>query len=355
MTVDQSNPDTRPAAAHAHSRLGASSRPLLRSEVQFSKVDDELVAATPDTEYVFHGASAAALGPITQQLDASLTVSELAGRAGVTATELAATIDVLAADGLVIDLQEAFDHPTPERFLEIYREVCRSWSTEFNSTEFWSEMMSGAAPSAVVLGWGIETHHYVESANEHMAASVAYCRNDTVVRRWFAQHYVEEHDHGRIFLDGLAACGLVRDQVRSAPPLASTRALINFLVELATNDSLAYAATYGVMRAGTAISAEAVTRFCDTLASQYGFARGLIEAFRAHASEDVGLNHNEIVLARWLRKRGNVSPDEAQRILRGARGMADHFILFFEGIRDHYGVRGALVPRRPCDARWLTA
>ncbi|HWO26236.1 MAG TPA: iron-containing redox enzyme family protein [Kofleriaceae bacterium] len=354
MTAEQSNPAAQPAASPARSPLGAASRPLLRSEVQLSRADDDLIAAAPDTEYAFHGASAAALAPIAHQLDASLTVEELAGRAGVTAAELAATLDVLAADGLVIDLQEAFENPTPARFLELYLQVCKSWSTEFSSAQFWSELMSGATPPAVVLGWGIETYHYVESANEHMAASVAYCRNDTVVRRWFAQHYVEEHDHGRIFLDGLEACGLIRDQIRAAPPLASTRALINFLVELATNDSLAYAGTYGVMRGGSSIESKDVTKLCDKLTSQYGYATGLVEAIRAHSAEDVGLDHNEIVLARWLKKRGHVSPDDAQRILRAARGMADHFVLFFEGIRDYYGTRGALVPRRPCDARWLT-
>jgi pyrroloquinoline quinone (PQQ) biosynthesis protein C len=352
MTTEQSNLDSPPATSRLRSPIREGSRPLLRSDATFSTIADELVVATPHMDYGFRGSSATTLLAINQQLDASLTVAELAARAGVAPAEVAAILEVLSEEGDIVDLQEAFEYPTPDRFLEIYYQVCRSWVPEVEATPFMTQLMAGTAPQAMVLGWGIETYHYVESANEHMPASVAYCRNDTVVRRWLAQHYVEEHGHGQIFLDGLEACGLSPDQVRRAPPLASTRALINFLIELATNDGLAYAGTFGAMRGGSPTTAETVTRFYDHLVKHYGFAHGLAEAFHTHSSEDVALNHDEIVLSRWLRRRGHVSPDDAQRILRAARGMVDHFVLYFEGIHDYYGARGSALPRRPCDVRW---
>lgn len=349
MTVELAHPD---AAWRPGAPIHPASRPLLRSDAICTVTGDELIVATPHMDYDFRGTSAAALAAIVDQLDASVTVGALAARAGVTAEEVAAILQVLAEEGDVVDLQEAFESPTPDRFLDIYTQVCRSWAPEIEATPLFAELMAGTAQPATVLGWGIETYHYVESANEHMSAAVAYCRSDTVVRRWLARHYVEEHAHGQIFLDGLAACGLSPEQVRRAPPLASTRALINFLVELATNDGLAYAASYGAMRGGSSITADKATRFCDRLAGHYGFARGLIEAIRAHSTEDVTGKHDELVLARWLRRRGHVSPDDALRIFRAARGTIDRFVLYFEGIHDYYGARGAAVPRRRCDVQW---
>jgi hypothetical protein len=168
----------------------------------------------------FHGDSARVLAAISERLDGSASIAELAGATGFSPSALAAVLAPLAEDGLLVDVLVALAATSAEEFLPVYKRICRSWATEMTQGPFWRTLLEGRASRELVLGWGIEFYHYVASANEHMAASVAHCRTDNLARQWLAQHYVEEHDHAAIFLDGLVACGFDADQRRRSPPLA---------------------------------------------------------------------------------------------------------------------------------------
>jgi pyrroloquinoline quinone (PQQ) biosynthesis protein C len=335
-------------------KLGLSSRPMLAPNTTISLQAEGAVVETESATYTFEGDSARIIAAVGERLDGRARLSELASEVGVSAEHLRATLDALAGDEVVIDTGVALEAISPDVFLPQYHRLCSTWAKEIYATPFWQKMESGEASRTLVLGWGVEFYHYVDGANEHMAASTCHCREDYELRRWLAHHYVDEHDHGPIFLKGLERCGLDPWQIRQAPPLASTRALINFLYELACSDSIAYAATFGIMHhEPEGMRQEQVSRYFDDMTARYGFATGLFDSIKEHAKLDEGLDHETLVLERLLRRNGTVSPDAALRILRAARSAAEHFVLFFEGIADFYGAPEATVPRRPADARWL--
>ena len=336
--------------------LGPASIPLLTPEATFQAEGDDLTLDTETMSLTFHGDSARVLAAIRDRLDGSASIAELAGATGFSPAALAAVLAPLAEDGLLVDVLVALTATSAEEFLPVYKRICSSWAREMMQVPFWRTLLEGRASRELVLGWGIEFYHYVASANEHMAAAVAHCRTDNLARQWLAQHYVEEHDHAAIFLDGLVACGFDADQIRRSPPLASTRALINYLIELGTTDSLAYAGAYGVIHHGEHVdpsSGDSEPRLYETLARQYGYAAGLFEAIGKHASVDGDLGHDKLVIERMIERPGRMSPDAARRILAGARGLTEHFILYFEGIHDAYADSACLLPRRVVDAQLL--
>jgi pyrroloquinoline quinone (PQQ) biosynthesis protein C len=213
-------------------------------------------------------------------------------------------------------------------------------------------LLSGRAERSLVLGWGIEFYHFVEAANEHMAAAVAQCRDGSQTRAWLAKHYVEERDHGSIFLDGLAGVGLDRDLVRRAPPLPSTRALINYLTELASADTFAYAGAFGVMQANReATTRDAIGQFFTFLSGKYPFAMQLFNAFRQHALIDVDLKHQHLALEMMCEGCKELPCDVMARPINAARSVTEHFIMFFESIRQYYGLAGIELPRCAFDVR----
>lgn len=335
--------------------LVPASIPLIAPDLAFATLPGgDLCAETADTEYTFHGDGGRALARVADRLDGSASIADLASEAGVSPESLAKVMGSLAEDGLLLDARRLLRPSSAEEFLTAYHQVCDLWSRELRLVPFWSTLASGRAPRSLVLGWGVEFYHYVEAANEHMAASVAYCRTDPTARRWFAEHYAQEYNHSTIFLEGLVACGLDREQVRNAPPLSTTRALVNHLVELATTDHLAYAGAFGMMRDSKATRDGKGMR-AEQLADLYGFARGYFEAIRKHASLDEDLKHDDLVLERIVQRDGQVAPEVARRIAGGARSMLEHFVLFFEGIQDAYGAPSAQVPRRAVDVRALSA
>lgn len=334
--------------------LRISSRPVLSHNAQVVRVDGELLVETPDFSYTFGGRSAELLSGVRERLDGSCRIGELASGLNVRADELCATLSALAEDGVVIDADAALEADTCERFFDVFTAECRFWRENIYHQPFFHLLLSGRASPGLVLGSGVEFYHYVDAANEHMAASVAHCRGNVPARYHLARHYVEEHAHGKIFLEGLASCGLDRERVKAAPPLASTRALINFLNELAASDTLAYAGAFGIMQATRAeTTREGIGRFYDALIAHYPFAAGLYNAYRKHALMDVDLDHQELLLTRIYSRDEMVTAENSRRILAAARDTAEHFILFFEGILDYYGAPGRVVPRPALDIRTL--
>jgi pyrroloquinoline quinone (PQQ) biosynthesis protein C len=337
-------------------KLGPSSLPLLSPDAVFQRSGGDLAVDTAAMTYTFHGDSAAVLARVQDRLDGSASVEELARLQGISPNVLAEVLDVLAEDGQVLDARATIEASTPDAFLSGFMQICAFWARELTMVPFWPTLISGRAPRELVLGWGIEFYHYVEAANEHMSASVAYCRTDPEAQEWFAQHYAEEYDHSKMFLEGLVGCGLDADQVRRSPPLGSTRALINYLTELATTDSLAYAGAYGVLHHPQA-EASKPQELYGRLAEQYAFAAPFLRAVGEHAALDETLDHETLVVERILRRDGRVTPDAAKRILAGARGLTEHFTFYFDGIYDTYAgpeAASALLPRRPLDARLFT-
>jgi len=331
--------------------LGPDSIPLLSPEVTVELGPESVVASADEHEYVFEGDEVRVLAAVKHRLDGSASIAALARDGDFPAELLVTMLSSLAEDGLVLDARPVLEARSAEGFLDGFRRMCDFWAKEWQRSRFWQVMRSGDAPRGVVLGWGVEFYHYVESANDHMAAAVAYCRTDQVIRRWLAEHYVEEHDHSRHFVEGLAACGLSPDEVRRAPPLPSTASLINYLTEIATTDSIAYAGTFAAMRPRLRPEPGQLDRFYDGLVRLYPFAQPLLEKIRAHSKEDVELDHHVLVIERILRERVTITPEIARRIVRAARGLSEHFVLYFDGIFDSYSPADAPLPRRPLDAR----
>ena len=329
-------------------RLRPSSLPLISSRAKFAEQGGDLLAETEETEYVFSGRSARVLKCLVPRLDGFCRLEDLANGVAAPPAELDAIFNILAEDDLVLDASAAIEARSTEEFLSAFFRECNFWSKEIFAQPFWRAILSRKAQATLVLGWGVEFYHFVEAANEYMAAGVAYCRDDAVTRELIARHYIEEWNHSVMFLDGLVASGLDSDQVIAAPPLASTRALINHLTELAAADSFSYAAAFGIMQPSRERPRrESVDKFYNHLTENYPFASGLFQAFRKHAFLDLELGHCETVLERLCARSAVVTPENAQRIVGAARSVAEHFILFFEGILDFYGAPLAPIPRRP--------
>jgi pyrroloquinoline quinone (PQQ) biosynthesis protein C len=331
-----------------------SARPLLCGSVTFSCEDHELLLESPDNSYSFTGASAQILSSVLPQLIGEKDVEVLGNELEIEPRVILAHLNPLAADGLILNLADTASELTSEKFIAAYMRECRFRTRQIFIQPFWDTLLGATAPATLLLGWGIEFYHYVESANEHMAASVAHCRHDPQLRRWLAEHYAEEYNHGEIFLKGLTSCGLDQRQVKSALPLPSTRALINYLTELASSDTLAYAATFGVMQAeGENTTRSKIDQLYDELIASYPSEAGLFEAVRKHALIDVDLNHQELILERLCNRKAQVDPVDAQRIVTAVVDTVEHFILFFEGIYDYYLKPGVIIPRRGLDIRTL--
>ena len=148
----------------------------------------------------------------------------------------------------------------------------------------------------------------------------------------------ERPSHSEIFLNGLTACGLDRSKIIASLPLSTTDSLLNYLFELAVNDTLCYTAAYGIMHSPQGCpSARTINEQFRCLSNKYQFAFPIFEAFREHALLDISLGHDNLVLQRICSQYGVFPVETRLNCLRVAMDVVGKFISFFNGIQSHYG------------------
>ena len=331
------------------SRLSALSQPLLSAGcVVTVRGADAVEVATNATVYTLAGGAAQALARAASELRGVATIANLSSAHACAPEALCAVLQPLADDGLVLDAAALAAARTGSALLERWRHECAFWSRRVVDRPLWRELLSARASRRLVLGWAIEFTHFVEAANEYMPLGIAHTREGARARERLSRHYVEEADHAGFFLDGLARCGIAPTAVRAAPPLASTRALINFLAEHALAGNLSYPACFGVMQAANTTATPAdVHAFYDHLTASYPELSGLFDGIRRHALLDVSLGHAATVFEQLVDPDRAISPREAAMVTEAVRETAEHFALFFDGVVHAYAAPHGALPRRP--------
>lgn len=336
------------------SYLGPNSTPLLASRLHVRKEKDAWAIESEDSTILIKGDNLSRINKVFSLLDGATQIHKIAAQSEMNAKDLDAILSALVDNDLLLDTSGGIEARSQEDFIQYYHVECRFLTKNIFNQPFWSKVLSGQASQALLLGWGIEFFHYVEAANEHMAMSVAQCRNNAELQLLLAKHYAEEFDHGKIFLKGLVNSGLDGESVRQSPPLASTRALINFLRELAESDFLSYLACFGIMHSAREnTTREHIEQFFRLLGDQYPSAKEMFNAFCEHASIDADLNHQKTIFEQLSDKPSQIPQFAFPQIMIAIRLCSQHFMQFFEGILDFYNTAKTVYPRVNPDVRFL--
>jgi pyrroloquinoline quinone (PQQ) biosynthesis protein C len=327
--------------------LTEDSVPMLSPHVRLLHRDGSVVLDAPEAEYAYSGHGAALAAAAVPLLNGSASLTSIARGLGAGTGDVIGLLAPPTEGGAVTDIGPLLRTTDTDAYLDAYFAICDSWARDIFVRPFWNRMLGGTAGRNLVLGWGLEFYHRTVGADEHNACSVEYCTRDDV-RGWLTEHFAEEYGHGEIFLDGLEACGFERPAVARSAPLPSTRALIDYMADLARTDSIAYLGCYGILHSPrTGQTVERVDAQFDRLIRLYPFAAGILEKIREHAKLDLGLGHDHIVLETLIRRDGVPDRTTTRSIMRAAHGMVTVFCGFFDGILDCYGREEAALPRAP--------
>jgi pyrroloquinoline quinone (PQQ) biosynthesis protein C len=299
--------------------------------------DGSFTVETPDA-WLTYGPGEAALAAAVLERGRKPLVLEQMGTAGDFEL-LRAIIEPALEEGALRDVSDIFAAPTSTAQLEAYYTLCDEWAGEIFHGAFWTNVLSGDASTALMLGWCEQFYHRTVGADEHNAIAVEHCSIPDVADE-LRTHFSQEVGHGEIFLKGLESAGVPRSDVLGRPPLPSTRALLDFFNELARIDTLAYLACYGVLhspREGQTL--EAVKAQFEALTIAYPQAAPAIRCVGQHAEIDVRAGHDQIVMEPYLLARPPLTQDEVVRVLSSVRGTVAVFINFFAGILAAYGTK----------------
>jgi pyrroloquinoline quinone (PQQ) biosynthesis protein C len=327
--------------------MNIQSQPFLIPRSIIKSNDEETILTVGEEQLIFEGIGAKELLNSYKLFNGLHTLELISNLCKVDLEILFKLSKTLNENNFLIDTQAHKNHwKNGEDFVNIVIKECSFWRKHIYSQPFFGRLISGRLNSTTMLGWGIETMHYVEAANEYMALGVAYCRDNIKVREMLSQHYAHEENHSQIFLKGLIASGFEEKLLICAPPLASTRALINYLNEVALQNTLCYTAAFTLMQSGTENALKNDhENFYKNLTEKYPFADKMFEAFFKHALIDIELKHNKTLFEEIFNNR-EISNKEASNVVDVIRTLTRLFIQFFNGIEEYYSQSSCQIPRR---------
>lgn len=322
--------------------------PLLKREVQFELPPghEPIRVRYLNYEVALSGSAREAFLRANTFFDGSRSVKEISEQSAVSERQLEKLLAGLRQVGMVVDHRslDRVDGMEGMDFYDYHRLRSSFWLQKVYAHPFWEKVASGAASRAQILGFAFEKYHYIEGAHEHMAFAVANA--DPEMMKHLALHFNEEYAHGDIYRRGLRA--FFGDEViLTSQPLPTTRALINYLSEMAQKSSFSYYAGNELLQmtenTSKAADGDAVDEFYRSMQSHYPWSEPLIEAFRAHTALDQHLGHED-AFRRMCADRRWLSSRQVEEAMTYTRGMAEMLELFMDGI-DRYYEHIDVVPR----------
>jgi pyrroloquinoline quinone (PQQ) biosynthesis protein C len=303
-------------------------------------------------EVLLEGPAAQLFSKMQSQLDGKTPVRAIAESLAEKPARLQALAEELEKAGVLSFLasKDGERLTTGEEFYKIHREYCDHWLGEVYQHPMLEKMNTGKATRAQVIGFAFEKYHYIEAAFEHMGIAAANATPEMMPH--LARHFIEEYTHGDIYRKGLRF--LFDDEViLRSQPLPSTRALVNYLSESAGRNSFGYYAGNELLQmtenTGEDQAGKAVVDFYDAMRKHYPYTDRLIDSFIAHTNADQKLGHADAFLE-MCRSVPPMNRKEVNDALNIARNMAEHLMLFMDGI-DVFYANFETVPRLPCDVQ----
>jgi pyrroloquinoline quinone (PQQ) biosynthesis protein C len=301
-------------------------------------------------EVTLDGAAAHLFTVLRPELGGATPIDAMAAKVSEKPERIRALLEQLETAGIIAFRSGPDEHALMSgmEFYRIHREHCEAWLEDVYRHPFWNKVMTGRATRAQVVGFAFEKYHYIEAAFEHMGTAAANATPEMMPH--LARHFIEEYTHGDIYRKGLRS--LFPDEViLNSQPLPSTRALVNYLNETAQRNSFAYYSGNELLQMTENTADEragsAVNEFYDAMRKHYPYTAKVIDSFIAHTRADQALDHENAFLL-MCKSVPPLTRREVNDALNVARNMAEHLMLFMDGI-DTFYAKFPRVPRLPCD------
>jgi len=324
--------------------------PLLKRSTRIVSTDDKVVIQYLEQEITLEGRAAILFGKILPHLDGRTRLQAISERTAASPRHVHSLAEQLQKAGVLawIGAEEERRTMTGAEFYALHRKHANNWLRPVYDHPLWEKIVTGRATRNQVIGFAFEKYHYIEGAYEHMAVAAANATPEMMPH--LARHFIEEYLHGDIYRKGLRS--LFSDEVvLHSQPMPSTRALVNFLSETAARSSFSYYAGNELLQMTENTSEDSentsINHFYDAMIEHYPYTRRLVDSFIAHTHADQKLGHADV-----FREMCDAVPPLSRRevmdALNTVRFMAEHLLLFLDGIDVGYGQLSA-VPRLPCD------
>lgn len=325
-------------------------KPRLRHFAMVAGAEDEalqVIVGTEQFEIMELAGSRIKFLEVKSLLDGRHTINEIADRTGVSVPEISRMVEDLSDMGILRSPGTNVQPLIPvKEFTEKVKSSCIMWQRQIGYHRLFSLLLSKDVRKEVFTGYLLESYHYVHSAQKHIATAISHCKTDPW-REMLVDYFVEEYDHGKLYLDSLEKMGFRREDIINAHPIIGTMSLINMLCEIGRSSTLGYLACTSLFEANKEDFAEAKSKL-EYVARQYGIDANSLAGIISHMEEDIKLDHKSI-LEEALAETEMIEVEEAHYAVNCLHDLKHSFDQFHDQILQYYGDISSYIPRLKVD------
>lgn len=219
------------------------------------------------------------------------------------------------------------------------------WREQLSDTHISQRIFQGKTSSNVVIGWLLETYHYIKQFPG--ALEMAAERAQGSLQMLLSEYAKQEAGHEFFIMQTLLKAGLSRAEVENSIPLVSTRTIDLLLRELFILEPAAVLLVAGIIEADD-YHQDAAHQVARILHETHGFPLAMMTPFFKHVDIDSKLGHQQLLKNnRHLLQEINLQ--QLHDIVNKLHDIKHAFDLQKLEIFDYYDKPGNYMPRQRVD------
>ncbi|WP_437820127.1 iron-containing redox enzyme family protein [Sorangium sp. So ce1078] len=273
------------------------------------------------------------------------TVSQIAEKSGLGPEKVAHMVASLAEAGVLRPSYRYFSELSQDEIRRVLFAACRIWSEQLAETSIALDIRSGLVARRVVLGWLLETYHYIKAFPGAIQHAAAHASGE--LRGLLERYAAEERGHELYVARTLEAAGLTRAEIESSIPLVSTRLIDLLMRDLFTDQPIAALLVAAIVEADE-IGDEDLRTFREATARHYGLGADALAPLQEHMKIDARLGHAELA-ARHAHLVVIEREDELHDLVNKLHDLKHAFDVQKLEIKEYYSRPGNYFPRQFVD------
>ncbi len=220
------------------------------------------------------------------------TIEEIAHKSGVSVNEVSALINSLIAANILHPPIKPLDLLTPQEIKKNLLAACKIWGEQLRETHIINEIMQGKVCKNVVIGWLLETYHYIKEFPKVIDLAANDATGD--LKAVLTQYAQEEQGHEEFITESLLHIGLSRQEIEQSIPLVSTRTINLLMRELFEFEPCSVLLVANIIEA-TDFEASQADEFQQNLTQNYQLSPETFRPFLEHTRIDAQLGHGKML------------------------------------------------------------
>ncbi|TAK74622.1 MAG: hypothetical protein EPO11_06625 [Gammaproteobacteria bacterium] len=219
------------------------------------------------------------------------------------------------------------------------------WSEQLYDTHISRDIFLGKTSKNVVIGWLLETYHYVKSFPD--ALEIASNHAGGKLKEILIEYTKQEKGHEWFILQSLLKAGLSKQEIENSIPLISTRTIDFLFKELFSLEPCAVLLVARIIEAED-FDVNSANEVAKILYEIHGFPIDMLKSFFDHVEVDSKLGHHQL-LENNLKLLEEINPCRLHDIVNKLHDIKHAFDLQKLEIKDYYDKIGNYLPRQYVD------